>query len=157
MKSTFGVILGTLVGMVMSCGGDDSQTPQERLVGSWVYSNSSGSTGIDLKFGSDANYSVQLLQLTSTTSANDEVETGIYSATDSTITFTPQKYTCPVPDPTYTLTYNFNGDSLAMLFSSGAIAFTRYTGPASTNAALTFGCFQSDGTFFTSPLAPVSN
>lgn len=157
MKITSGVVLSALLVALIGCG-DDSKTPQEKLVGgTWVFSNSSGSAGLDLIFNADASYSVQLLELTSTTTANDQVETGVYSASDSKITFTPQKYTCPGPDPIYRVAYTFNGESLALLFADGVIAFERYTGPAATNFTLTFGCFQDDGSFVPSPLAPVSN
>ena len=150
MKWTLVVLLAT----VASCGGN-SETPKERLIGKWIYTGSSA--GIGLQFDSDAAYSVQVLQLTSTTTGNDEVEKGAYSATDTQITFTPKMYTCPGPVPVYTLDYSFNGDSLSVLFSNGAMGFSRNTEPASSNFIITFGCFQSDGSFVSSPLAAVGN
>ena len=151
MKWTLVVLLAT----VASCGGGNSETPKERLIGKWLYSGSSA--GIGLQFNSDATYSAQVLQLTSDTTGNDEVEKGVFSATDTQIVFTPQMYTCPGPLPVYTLAYTFNGDSLSVMFSTGAMGFSRNTVPASSNFIITFGCFQSDGSFVTSPLAPVSN
>jgi hypothetical protein len=147
-------ILVVLLAAMASCGGN-SETPKERLIGKWFYSGSSA--GIGLQFDSVDTYSAQVLQLTSTSTGNDEVETGVFSATDTEITFTPQKYTCPGTDPVYTLTYHFNGDSLSVLYSTGAVLLSRNTTPPSSNAILTFGCFQSDGSFVTSPLAAVSN
>jgi hypothetical protein len=97
------------------------------------------------------------LQLTSSTTGNDQVETGTFAATDTEIAFTPQKSTCPGPVSVYALTYNFNDDSLAVLYSTGAVAFSRNTTPPSSNAIITFGCFQSGGSFVPAPLAAVSN
>jgi len=150
------VDLAVLLVAVAACG-SNTVTPQERLIGEWTYTNSAGNAGVVITFKTDDTYSAQVMQLTSTTSANDEVETGVFSVTDTTITFTPQQYTCPGPDPIYTYKYAFNGDSLSMLIPSGAVAFTRYTGPAASNAVITFGCIQSDGSFVQSQLAPVTN
>jgi hypothetical protein len=152
MKRTLVVLLAA----VASCSGN-SETPRERLIGQWLYTNSSGGAGVDATFNLDDTYSVQTLQLTSDTAGNDEVETGVFSATDTEITFAPQKHTCPGPDPVYTLTYHFTGDSLVVVFPDGAIALSRNTTPPSSNAIVTFGCFQSDGSFVTAPLAAVSN
>ena len=153
MKWTLVVLLAAAA----SCGGGNSETPQQRLIGQWLYTNSTGSAGIDITFNTNATYVAQILQLTSTTSANDEIEDGVFSTTDTEITFTPQKYTCPGPDPVYSMTYSFNGDSLLLLLSTGATGFSRNTTPAATNFTLAFGCFQSDGSFVASPLAAVSN
>ncbi len=153
MKWTFVVLLAA----VASCGGGSSETPQQRLIGQWLYTNSAGSAGVDITFNTNATYTAQILQLTSTTSANDEIEDGVFSTTDTEITFTPQKYTCPGPDPVYSVTYSFNGDSLLLSLSTGATAFSRNTNPASSNMTIGFGCIQSDGSFVTSPLVAVSN
>jgi hypothetical protein len=150
-------MLAVLLAAVAACGGGNSETPKERLIGQWLYTNSSGGAGIDITFKTDATYSAQVLQLTSTTTANDEVETGVFSTTDTEITFTPQKYTCPGPDPVYSVTYSFNGDSLLLLLSTSATAFSRNTTPPTTNFSIAFGCIQSDGSFVVSPLAAVSN
>ncbi len=153
MKWTLAVLLAA----VAACGGGNSETPEERLIGQWVYTNSSGSTGIDVTFNTNATYTLQVMRLTSTTSANDQVETGIYSATENELTFTPQKYTCPGPVPVFTEGYSFNGDSLSMLFSDAVLVYSRSTTPAATNFSISFGCFQTDGSFVQAPLAAVSN
>ena len=153
MKWTLAVLLAT----VAACGGGSSETPQQRLIGQWLYTNSSGSAGIDITFNTNTTYTAQILQLTSTTSANDEIEDGVFSTTNTEISFTPQKYTCPGPDPVYSLAYTFNGDSLLLSYSTGAVAFSRNTTPAATNFTAAFGCIQSDGSFVVSPLAAVSN
>jgi hypothetical protein len=149
--------LVALMATVAECGGGSSETPQQRLIGQWLYTNSAGSAGADITFNANATYTAQILQLTSTTSANDEVETGIFSTTDTEITFTPQNYTCPGSYPVYSLAYTFNGDSLLLSFSTGAVGFSRNKYPAATNFSLAFGCIQSDGSFVVSPLVAVSN
>jgi hypothetical protein len=150
MKWTLAVLL-----VVASCGGGSNPTPQERLIGKWLYSGASA--GIGLEFDPNDAYSAQVLQLTSSTTGNDEVETGTFAATDTEIAFTPQKSTCPGPVSVYTLTYHFNEDSLGVLYSTGAMVFSRNTDPPSSNAIVTFGCFQSGGSFVPAPLAAVSN
>ena len=152
MKWTLLAVLAT----VAACG-SNSETPEQRLIGKWFYTNAAGTAGVGLQFNSDATYSAQILQLTSDTAGNDEVEKGIFSATDTSITCTPREYTCPGPDPVYAMTYSFNGDSLGVLLQTGMVAFSRNTNPPSSNFIITFGCFQSDGSFVTEALAPVSN
>lgn len=149
-------MLLAVLATVAACGGS-SETPEQRLIGQWIYTNGSGEAAVDITFNADSTYKAQDAQLTSNTSANDEVETGIFSATDTEITSTPQQWTCPGPYPAYTVSYQFNGDSLVVTYSTGVMTMSRNTTPASSNANLTFGCFQSDGSFVTEPLAHVSN
>jgi hypothetical protein len=124
-------------------------------MGKWLYAGSSA--GIGLEFDTNYTYKAQLLQETSTTTGNDQAEVGTFAVTDTAITFTPQQSTCPGPVPVYADNYTFNGDSLVLAYSTGGMAFSRNTTPPATNAIITFGCFQSDGSFVTSPLAAVSN
>src|SRR5579862_3505862 len=140
--------------MALGCGG--SSSPGSRLVGDWIATDSTGTNGIALTFGSDGTYSAQQLELTSSTSANDEVEGGVYTATNSSIAFTPQKSSCPGPDPDYSLGYSFSGSSLIVSTPSGAVALMANTFSAGTGA-IAFGCFQPDGSFVAEPIAPVGN
>jgi hypothetical protein len=151
MKWTLVVLLATLA----SCGGD-SKTPREQLIGNWLYTNGSGSAGVGLTFDAKGSYVFSGMQEVSSTSLNAEVEQGLYSATDTAITFTAQKYTCAGPVPIYTLTYDFSGDILSLLYPSMVLAFSRNTA-SGASVAIILGCFQSDGSFVQSPLAPVSN
>jgi hypothetical protein len=148
--------LGVVLAVVgATCGG--SSTAQDRLVGTWLATDSSGTQGVGLTLNSDETYAAQQLLLTSSTSAEDEIEGGVYTATASDITFTPQRNSCPGPDPIYTLSYQLNGTGLSIITPSGAIFLSRDNSPAPSNAALSFGCFQPDGSFMAEPIAPVSN
>ena len=149
-KWTLAVLLAT----VAACG-SNAVSPQDRLMGKWLYAGSSA--GIGLEFDTNNTYKGQLLQETSATTGKDQVETGTFTATDTAITFTPQQSSCPGPIPVYFQDYSFNGDSLVLASSTGGMAFSRNTSPPATNAIITFGCFQSDGSFVQAPLAPVSN
>ena len=144
------VVLGAV-----SCGGGSS-SPESQLIGQWISTDSTGSQGVGLEFDSDGTYVAQLLELTSSTSANDEGESGVYTATSSTINFTPQKSSCPGPDPVYSLTYSFSAGGLVVATPSGAIGLTR-NNPGLANGTITFGCFQPNGSFVASPVAPVGN
>ena len=151
MKWTLAVLLAT----VAACG-SNTVTPQERLMGKWIYSGSSA--GIGLEFDTGGTYTYQELQLTSTSTGNDQIETGKYIASDSSIVFTAQQSSCgPGRMPIYTYTYTFNGDSLAVVAGSTAMGFSRNTTPPASNFIISTGCFQSDGSFVVSPLVAVSN
>ena len=103
-----------------------------------------------------AKWAQDRLQATSTTSLNVEEETGTYVATDTTLTTTPQEWTCAGPDPVLSYSYAFAGSGLDVTSSTGLIVFSPDTTPPTSNAVVTFGCFTSTG-FVASPLAPVTN
>jgi hypothetical protein len=151
-------ILATIgVGLsLVGCGGG-SQTPQERLIGNWIYSNADGTVGEDIDVKSDGTYVLSVIQVTSATSGNVQEERGTYVATDSQVTTTPQEWSCPGPDPVSTMQYSFSGDILVISGPTGLLSLNPNTAPASSGVAITFGCFQSDGSFVAEALAPVSN
>jgi hypothetical protein len=151
MKWTFAVLLVAAA----ACGGG-SETPEQRLIGKWLYTDASGTRGLSVQFDADSTYTLATMQLTSTTSAEAQVETGVFAATGTQITSTPQMYTCPGPYPGYQVSYHFNGDSLVVTYSTGVMAFSRNTAAPASNVVVTYGCFQS-GAFVAAPLAAVSN
>lgn len=122
-----------------------------------MHTNATGGAATGITFNADGTYSYELLQVTSANSANVEAETGVFEATDTELTTTPGKWSCPGPDPVATVTYKLNGDSLQAVSPSAIVVFSRDTEPASTNAQFTIGCFQADGSFVPAPLAAVSN
>lgn len=148
-------MLAVLLATVAACGGN-SGTPEERLIGTWLYADAAGVTGLAVQFNADSTYGVLTMQLTSLTSANVEAEKGVFAATDTEITSRPQQWTCPGPYPVYTVSYHLSGDSLVVTYSTGAMMLSRDTAAPSSNAVVTYGCFQS-GAFVAAPLAPVSN
>ena len=152
MKKLGVVATGLVLAGMVGCGGTSHQNS---LIDTWIYD--SGDSAIGLTFDTDNTYSAQVLVLTSSTTANDQVETGTFTKTTSEITFTPKKFTCPGPDTIYTLSYQINGNGLTLVTADGALFFTRDMSPDTTNARITFGCFLDDGSFVAMPLAPVSN
>jgi hypothetical protein len=143
------VLLLTLVG----CG---ASSPEEQLAGTWIYAN--GNDGVGLTFTADGTYVAQVLQLISSSSADDEIEKGIYSVSGNQITWTPQEYTCPGPDAVYSTSYSFSGGNLVIVTPGSAdiVSLTRDTSSASGSSSLVLGCFQS-GSFVQESLATVSN
>jgi hypothetical protein len=99
----------------------------------------------------------QDLLLASTTSEHDVVEKGVFSLASNEVNYTPQQSTCPSPQTAYSTSYSLSGNSLTLATPAGTFIFSRDTNPASTNAVLLLGCFQSEGAFVQAPLAPVSN
>jgi hypothetical protein len=148
-----------ILGLVFfcSCGGAAASTPAEKLAGTWMFTDPSGTSGTGVTFDAGGMYSFSALQLLSANTANVQAEVGVFDATDTQITTTPQKWTCPGPDPVVTVSYILSGSSLSVQSSGAIVIFTRDTQPATTNARFTLGCFQPDGTFVPAPLAPVSN
>ena len=137
----------------LGCGGS---SPEDQLAGTWVYT--SGYEGVGLTFTTDGTYVAQVLQQTSSTSGNDEVEKGVYSVSGNQINWTPQEYTCPGPDPVYSTSYSFTGGNLVIVTpgSADVVTLVRNTSSAAGSSSLVLGCFQS-GSFVQEPLAPVGN
>jgi hypothetical protein len=103
-----------------------------------------------------AEYSAYVMELTSSTSANAEVETGSFLTSDTQIVFTPREWSCPGPDSIYVLPYKLANGSLAITSGATLIAFQRNLASPATNFVITTGCTQT-GTFVPMPVAPVSN
>ncbi len=54
-----------------------------------------------MTFRSDGTYVFSILEFTSPNSADAVVETGTFTTSGSAVTFTPQQWSCPGPDPIY--------------------------------------------------------
>lgn len=147
-------LLGCL--LAVGCGGG-SDSPADRIVGNWLYTNTTDSAGFGATFEGNGTYSLSSLELTTATTARAAIEKGTYTATDSTITTTPQKSTCPGPVPVDTVTYELKGSTLVVTTGANIIVMTRNRQSADTSFVVTLGCFAEDGSFAASPLAPVSN
>lgn len=148
--------LSIALGAGLGCG-QAHETNAERLIGTWEYINADQSSVFQLKFMA-ATYVSQQIELTSTASGDDEIETGSYVATETQITATPGAWSCPGPDPVGLIGYSFTAaGNLEIATPSGTTILSRDTAPASSNTALTYGCIQPDGSFAAAPLAPVAN
>ena len=108
----------------------------------WAYINSAGTSGVRLTIKSDSTYENLVVQLTSSTSADVQTETGAVVITRTSITFTPKQWSCGEPTyPPYTANYQFKGNSLEIVFATGLVAFMGDTSTA-TNFSGTVGCFS---------------
>ena len=139
-----------------SSGGAGNSPPS--LYNTWIYTAANGVNGAGLTLKSDGTYENQALELTSSTSGNDQVEIGTFVISGASITFTPKKWSCPEPsDPPYTVSFEQSGNSLTISYSSGVIVFSIDTSPAATNFSLSTGCFSQSGTFTPSPIVDVGS
>ncbi len=145
--------IALLTGACSSSSGGDSPSS---IVGTWDYANASTNSGLGATFNSDGTYVLDLLRLTSGNAADAQAETGTYTVSGNTITTTPQKSSCPGPDPVSSATYSFQGSNLELVQPSGIVVLQPDTTMAS-NIALAIGCFDSSGNFTAEPLAPVTN
>jgi hypothetical protein len=72
------------------------------------------------------------------------------------LTTVAAKATCADATKAATVTFNVSGNTLTISDSTGVLVFTR-SPPSSggSGGAATFGCFDSQGNFTPSPLAPI--
>jgi hypothetical protein len=151
MERAVRIVLITVT--LAACGGDP-KTPAERFVGDWH------SAFLDLTIGftgkSGGAYEAHIFRMTSGTTANDQLETGVFVASDTQFVATPKQWTCPGPDPIVAISYHFEGNNLVQDRPSGGQTFVPGPAPAAS-LAVTLGCMKPDGSFVKAPLAPVSN
>lgn len=137
---------------VMACGSPAS-TPT--LVGNWIYVDPAGSTGIAVDINDDGTYVIADMTLTSSNSADAQVETGSYTATSSQINALPQKWSCRGADPGITVDYTFQDGNLLLSLQSGLVALQPNTATATTAFKITYGCFSSGVGFTPEQLLPI--
>lgn len=144
----------------LGCGSTSTSVPP-KLQSNWIrtYADGNGATVIDIK--SDNSYVFAILEATSDTSFNTQTETGQITVSGSTLTFTPQAWSCQEPtDPAYSAGFTLSGDSLSIAFPSGITVLKLNTASAdgsSTGLSLRNGCFVGSDTFVASPLTPVGS
>jgi hypothetical protein len=139
---------------LMGCGGGSS-SPDNGVVGNWMFVNSTGDSGFAFDAKADGTYVIGLLSLTSTSTANAQVEEGNWSATSTMLTTTPTKWSCTGTDPAETDSYDIANGDLTVTTSGGIIVLQPNTTPVSSSFVLTFGCFDQNGNFAAQPLGPV--
>jgi hypothetical protein len=141
---------------VPACSSSNSGAPS--VDGNWLNVKTDGSgqgLGLDLK--SDGTYALGFLVLTSSTSADAQVETGTFTAQNGTLTFTPQEWSCTGKDPSYSLPYQFSGSDLLVNTGTSIIALQPNTSTVMGSFVDTIGCFNTTFTSFTpQALAPVT-
>jgi hypothetical protein len=154
------ILVAAFLSGLAACSSSASTPALPSVYGDWIFNNSAGNGGVGLLLKSNNTYARQLLELTSTSTGNDQMEIGSVVVTASSIAFTPTEWSCAAfmsKYPAYALTYILNNGGLDLVSPTAATAFHLNTSPPSTNFAASIGCFLQDGTFHVSPLAPVTN
>jgi hypothetical protein len=145
--------LVVLVLGILGCGGSSSpESPRDRLVGEWLFTDGTHSGSIGATFNDDGTY----VAWATRGATGSSMERGIYDATDNTFTNSPTEWTCRGSYPAYTETYSFSGLSPVVVDVTGVTTLLPDNAPGPT-AALPVGCFDKNGNFTPSPLAPVTN
>lgn len=151
MKTTLlGILLVTLVG----CGGssaDDLTKDEHTLQGGWIFPLANGGA-FGLNFDGHA-YSAQLLSPLGDGRIGDQAEKGTYAAGGGEISFAPVEWTCVGASSPYSFSLTVSPTTMTLSDATSVAVMTRNTEPPGGAAVLTFGCFQSDGTFAEHPLA----
>jgi hypothetical protein len=132
---------------VSGCG---SSSPS--IYNSWIYVNGGGTAGFALDFKQNGTYVSQTLELTSSTSADVQLETGTFAISGSTITFTPQDWSCAdLNDPPYSATYTLTDSSLEVAGPTGLTVLHVDSSAGTNNFTEVIGCFTA-GVFTESTL-----
>jgi hypothetical protein len=143
--------------LALSACSSSSAAQPPSLYGNWDSVGTDGTVRYDLTVENDGKYVASLLSLTSLTSANAQVETGFLTLHSSTVTFTPQSWSCPgSTDPPYTATYEFDHDDLKLTDMKGSRVFQSTAWSADRAFGLTTGCFPPGKTFVPSSLSPLA-
>ena len=144
---------------LLGCGGGGS-SPANALVGDWVFEPTTDSA-LAVTFKGDGTYVQQSLQLTSTNSAEDEIEGGTFTADGSTLTQRPTRWSCPGPDPITSVSYTVTTTQLTVVAGANVFILSRAnfssSGGSPMGAVLTTGCFLQDGSFSPQGIAAVTN
>lgn len=148
----FMVLVYLSLSIMLGCTNtNESDVPT--LYGNWAYVNVSDSVGAGLTLNENGEYVATFLTLTSDTSAWAIIEKGVFSASTSELSFTPQASSCAdTTTETTSYKYNFGKDnSLNVLLPNGLISLQRNNSDGVSNFVITFGCTK-DGKFYKAPL-----
>jgi hypothetical protein len=140
--------------LAAGCSGGAHQTT---LAQNWIYTSSDGTRGVALDLTSDGTYVFAILALTSSTSAEAEVEYGTYTAANDVLSLTPEQFSCSASDPPYQVGYSFQNGNLLLSISTGAIVMQPNPDTVDQSFTLQFGCFSSAGAFSAMPVQAVTN
>jgi hypothetical protein len=143
-----------LTGILAGCGGSGDGDP---LVGtSWQIVSTASECVTATAFSSPSTYVLGLVCRLTNGNIGLQQEVGTYSISGSSLTTVAQKATCANATKVATVTFSVSGNTLTISDSNGILLFSR--APPSTggsSGAATFGCFDSQGNFTPSPLAPI--
>ena len=122
------------------------------IYGAWHGRTADGATGVRLQLTSGGRYTLTELTVTSATTANARAETGTFTASPGTITWTPVQSSCSDASSPYQSAYELTGATLSVALPAGVFALEPPDDDGGLgDAALTLGCYASDGTFTAAP------
>ena len=112
--------------LASACGSSsDGSQPGSGLYDTWIYSSGNDAEGFTFK--TDNTYLYQQINITSGTTANDYMESGVIALHGSNMTITPQKWSCAGPDAPISGTYSVSGNTLDLAFGTRIVALQRDT------------------------------
>lgn len=160
MKSSTVTACSLFVALTSGCAAA-IPLPPKGLDGTWLYVNGTGvgsgqgNAGEGLTIRSDGTYVISSIVLTSSDSADVQLEAGNFALDGNTAQVTPTQTTCAgFAFPAYSATFDLNGDQLTVATAYGVTVFERDTAISNVSFSDTFGCFEKSG-FVPQPLAPV--
>lgn len=147
---------GSSSGVVADAAADGG----ESLVGEWLFFDSGNGASLVLQFKADGTYQQDNSQSTAS-GVIDMRETGTYTVSGSSVTFTAVHWTCPgAPPAPSTSMFSLQNGNFILVIPQASLTFVPYTpdggggSSASTDggSSVTFGCYPTDGgSFFASP------
>lgn len=144
MRSRLGLLC---VFALLSCGGDDAETAQERLQGDWFYEDDEYECVHVINVKDDFMEVKEVCQLEEGGVAV-VLHNGFFTATADRITFDLVASSCEEPDVFESARYSFQGDTLRLVFPDGVQAYERIEPVSGAGGgSATFGCFDDDGEF----------
>lgn len=146
--------IGLAIVFFAGCSSSSSGSPPS-LYGNWIQDGASGNTGQALTLRNDKTYTFSDIVVTSSKTANSEVEKGHFVDNGDSLTFTPEQWSCQQPDPPTTVKYTLGEGTLALANPQRIVSYKANTEPTATDVNITIGCFDQHGAFTPSPLAPV--
>ena len=125
--------------------------PDSRLTGNWIFIGDAAGLALDFDGANTLRPHRHDGQRHGQRAGRDRP----YSTSGGVLTLTPQQASCAGVHPAYTERYSFSGANLVV--RTTAARSCSPNPPSGGSVALTYGCFDSAGTFTASPLVAVSN
>lgn len=146
MSKTLALLLGLVL---VGCGGDP--TPAERLQGVWFDANALQCFPSVAFSGSS--FSIATICASSNGNAQADIEAGTFVATDTKITVTIDRASCPATaSKSFAVGYALTGGSLVLSDASATLSLVRTT-PGVGSGTVMYGCIADDGTFTPMPIS----
>jgi hypothetical protein len=132
------VLFTPLILAAIGCGSSGSTAPPS-IYNSWVFATGTQTATLTIK--SDGTYTSQLDSSVSPSKIDEGLTTGDVDVTDSTVTFTPKKWTCPGPAGGGTAMYSLGTKTLELIEATGTTTYQLGSGAQSTAVQTVYGCY----------------